>query len=145
MPIYDPLSEVLGIESDPKLFENIFLNDEFEILNEYNPKICREEAIKRNLEIVICDKCGISGNRPNMMRWHFENCKTILKKCKGCQKIIPRQNIKDFLYNKKTYCNRKCYMKTKKGITPIIMTSEVKGKISKKAKLQSEEQRRRSS
>ena len=94
----------------------------------------REEALKRNSEIVTCPKCGVFGNRPNMMRWHFESCKTVLKSCKQCGNTIPRQGIKDHLYKTKTYCNRKCYMESKKGINPIEMTEEIKKKISKGVK-----------
>ena len=101
------LSEALGIECS----ENI---DYSECII-FDPIINREEALKRNAEIVECDKCGVKGNRPNMMRWHFENCQTILRSCKQCVKIIPRQGIKDYLYDQKIYCNRQCYMKSKKG------------------------------
>lgn len=144
MSIYDPLSEFLGIEPNVKLYQRIFNTTEFEdIPSQYNSLICSEEAIKRNTNIVCCDRCGIFGGETNMMRWHFENCKTTLKKCKECDNIIPRQNIKDFLYDKKIYCNRKCYMKSKKGIPPIVMTKEVKEKLSKKAKFHSKERSHR--
>ena len=78
-------------------------------------ELYRREAIARNSEIVTCDKCGTSGNRPNMMRWHFENCITEWRPCKHCGNIIPRQGIKDYLYSQKIYCNRKCYMESRKG------------------------------
>ena len=116
-----------------------FLNVEHQEINYeednytiFDQSISRDEALKRNAEIVTCPKCGVSGNRPNMMRWHFESCKTVLKSCKQCGNTIPRQGIKDHLYNSKTYCNRKCYMESKKGKNPIEMTEEVKEKISKK-------------
>ena len=95
-----------------------------------DPTILREEALKRNSEIVECPKCGVKGNRPNMFRWHFDNCKTELRDCKQCGNIIPRQGIKDYQYNQKHYCNRGCYMESKKGKNPIEMTPEVRKKIS---------------
>ena len=77
-------------------------------LIKFDKEICRKEALERNAEIVVCDKCGVSGNRPNMMRWHFENCKTVFRNCNFCNGIIPRQGIKDSSYNQKKYCNSKC-------------------------------------
>ena len=130
MSIYDPLSEALGIEPNP----NFKFSDWLIVPENLDPHILRQEAIKRNSEFVACDKCGVVGNRPNMMRWHFENCKTTLKECKQCGKTIPRQGIKDHIYNKKTYCNRNCYMKSKIGKPPIIMTNDIKEKLSKIAK-----------
>jgi hypothetical protein len=100
-------------------------------MQNFNPEICRLEAIKRNSEIVTCDVCGVEGNYPNMMRWHFENCKTVLRNCEYCGECIPRQGIKNFLYDKKKYCNRECYMKHKKGKAPLIMTEEIKQKLRK--------------
>ena len=96
----------------------------------FDPNISREEALKRNSEFITCDKCGVTGNRPNMMRWHFDNCKTILRKCEQCGNTIPRQGTKDYLYNQKKYCNRKCYSESKKGKTFLDMTKEMKNKIS---------------
>lgn len=84
-----------------------------------DPTIARLEALARNAEMATCDKCGVSGNRPNMIRWHFENCKTVIKTCKQCGSDIPRQGTKDYLYSKKIYCNRQCYMQSKKGVYPI--------------------------
>lgn len=95
----------------------------------YNSELSKIEALKRNSEIVSCPSCGVTGNRPNMMRWHFENCKTVLKKCLHCDNVIPRQGIKDHLYKDKLYCNRKCYMESKKGKPPIEMTEEIKTKL----------------
>lgn len=109
----------------------------------FDPAISREEALKRNADIVECDNCGVKGNRPNMMRWHFENCQTILKSCKQCGKVIPRQGVKDYLYNQKIYCDRSCYMESKKGKSPVIMTDEVKMKISVSAKKTSNERSER--
>ena len=95
-----------------------------------DPTILRNEALKRNSEKVQCPKCQVEGNRPNMMRWHFEKCKTILKNCEQCGKIIPRQGTKDFRYKNKKYCERKCYMKSKKGIVFLEMTVEMREKLS---------------
>lgn len=99
-----------------------------------NPLVSRHEAIKRNSEIVECPKCGVTGNRPNMMRWHFDNCKTVFRKCQQCGKTIPRQGIKESQYKVKLYCNQDCYMESKKGKNPIEMTDEIKQKISKAKK-----------
>lgn len=92
------------------------IDNPLDIPLQYNSEISKTEALKRNAEIVTCDKCGVTGNRPNMMRWHFENCQVILRSCKQCGNTIPRQGIKDYLYDKKIFCNRKCYMESKKGI-----------------------------
>lgn len=99
----------------------------------------RKEAIERNTKIVTCDRCGVSGGETNMMRWHFSNCKTVLRECQHCGKKIPRQGIKDSLYKHKKYCNMSCYNETKKGKCPIIMTSDVKEKLRNSALLQSKE------
>lgn len=118
----EKLSELLGIEHvEIDMSTLIFSND---------PTILREDALKRNSEIVQCPKCGVEGNRPNMMRWHFDKCKTTLKNCQQCGNIIPRQGIKDYLYKEKHFCNRSCYMESKKGKNPIEMTAEVRKKIS---------------
>jgi hypothetical protein len=98
----------------------------------FNPELSREEALKRNAIQMTCPKCRVFGQGVNMKRWHFDNCKTQLKTCEQCDEIIPRQGIKDFQYNHKKYCNRKCYMESKKGKAPIEMTDEVKQKISQK-------------
>ena len=89
------------------------------------------DALKRNSTFIKCPKCDVIGNEPNMLRWHFDNCNSILRSCEQCSNTIPRQGIKPFLYDVKKYCNRKCYMNSKKGKPPIEMTSEVKEKISK--------------
>lgn len=89
------------------------------------------EALKRNSTIIKCPHCNVTGNEPNMLRWHFDNCETVLRCCEQCNNTIPRQGIKPFLYDVKKYCNRKCYMESKKGKPPIIMTREVKEKIGK--------------
>lgn len=94
--------------------------------------IDRIEAIRRNSEIVTCPKCGVTGNRPNMMRWHFDNCKTELKRCAYCGNTIPRQNIKDYLYSKKEYCNRTCYTESKKGKAFHTPSESERKKISKR-------------
>lgn len=109
------------------------LDNPLDVPTQYDSEIARIEALKRNAETVECDKCGVKGNRPNMLRWHFENCQVKLRTCKQCNSIIPRQGVKDFTYNQKFYCNRKCYMESKKGRPPIIMTDEIKKKISLKA------------
>jgi hypothetical protein len=89
------------------------------------------DTLKRNSTFIKCPKCDVVGNEPNMLRWHFDNCNSILRLCEQCGHTIPRQGIKPFLYDVKKYCNRKCYMNSKKGKPPIEMTSEVKEKISK--------------
>ena len=89
------------------------------------------DALKRNSTSIKCPKCDVVGNEPNMLRWHFDNCNSILRLCEQCNNTIPRQGIKPFLYDVKKYCNRKCYMNSKKGKQPIKMTDEVKEKISK--------------
>ena len=96
----------------------------------FNPEFSKEEALKRNAEIVECTKCGVKGNYPNMMRWHFDNCKVKLRTCKQCDSTIPRQGVKEYLYKNKHYCNRQCYMKSKKGKPCIEMTQQVKDKLS---------------
>jgi hypothetical protein len=98
----------------------------------FDDAVLVQEALRRNSEIVECPKCGVTGNYPNMMRWHFESCKTVLKSCQHCNNIIPRQGIKDHLYTQKNYCDRKCYMESKKGKNPILLTDEMKNKISQK-------------
>jgi hypothetical protein len=99
-----------------------------------NPLVNRYEALKRNAEIVECPKCGVKGNRPNMMRWHFENCKTVFRNCNHCGNTIPRQGIKESQYKQKLFCNQSCYMESKKGKNPIEMTDEIKQKISEARK-----------
>ena len=123
--IYDPIADALGLK--PIEFESIE-NDNNHIT--LDSEILREEAFKRNSDIVICDICGVSGNRPNMSRWHFENCSQKLKNCQQCGEIIPRQGIKPFLYKQKKFCDRNCYMESKKGKPPIVMTEEVRKKLS---------------
>jgi len=99
-----------------------------------NPLVNRYEALRRNSEIVECPKCGVKGNRPNMVRWHFENCKTVFRKCNHCGNTIPRQGIKESQYKQKLFCNQECYMESKKGKNPIEMTDEIKQKISEARK-----------
>ena len=101
------------------------------------------EALKRNSTFIECPHCNVTGNEPNMLRWHFDNCETVLRCCEQCGNTIPRQGIKPFLYDVKKYCNRKCYMESKKGKPPIVMTREVKEKLSKIALNQSEERSER--
>jgi hypothetical protein len=121
------LSKALGTED--------FIIDLSDIhCSKNDPEINRVEALQRNSEFIKCPKCGVTGNRPNMMRWHFDKCKTVLKNCKQCGKIIPRQNVKDYLYKQKQYCDRKCYMESKKGKAPINMTPEVCKKVSEARK-----------
>lgn len=139
MSIYDPLSEALGMESNPELFEKNSKLENIDLPPQFNPILSREEAIKRNTNIVKCDRCGIFGGETNMRRWHFENCKTKMKNCLECGNIIPRQNIKDYLYEQKIYCNRECYSKSKTGKVPILMTDEIKKKLSVSAFNQSKE------
>ena len=120
------LSKILGIDH----VELDYSIDEYL----YDPEISRQEALKRNSDFVECSHCGVVGNRPNMIRWHFDNCKTILKNCEQCGSTIPRQGIKDFLYKNKKYCNRSCYMESKKGKVFLEMTPEMREKISKAKK-----------
>lgn len=110
--------------------------DKEEFLNQ--KELAKTEALIRNSTIIKCIHCGVEGNEPNMFRWHFENCSTKLKTCEHCGEIIPRQGIKPFLYDVKKYCNRSCYMQSKKGKAPIVMTEEVKKKLSDFGKMQSE-------
>lgn len=100
----------------------------------FDPFLNKEEAIKRNSEFVTCNKCGVIGNKPNMLRWHFDKCTTVLRTCKQCNKTIPRQNIKPIQYDVKKHCNRKCYTESKKGKIFLEMTQERKDNISKKQK-----------
>jgi len=88
------------------------------------------DALKRNSTFIKCPHCNVVGNEPNMLRWHFDNCNTKLRSCEQCGNTIPRQGIKPFLYDVKKYCNRKCYMDSKKGKPPIVMTNEVRDKLS---------------
>jgi ERCC4-related helicase len=133
----------------------IFMEDIFNTLKEIKfdeiqnkdfiefKELCTTEANIRNSTILKCPKFGVKGNEPNMLRWHFENCETKLRCCEQCGNTIPRQGIKPFLYDVKKYCNRKCYMESKKGKAPIVMTDEVKNKLSKIALTQSEERSER--
>jgi hypothetical protein len=128
MTIYDPIAEALGV------LPNTNLDYLFSPPPEYNPEIQRLEALKRNAEFVTCDRCGQTGNRPNMMRWHFDNCKTTLnKKCLYCEKIISPVGIKRRVYEKQKYCNNLCYISSRVGIAPIEMTPEIKAKLSRSA------------
>jgi hypothetical protein len=130
--------------------ENIFENlkdTKYEDIDKQEFESQRElfvsEALKRNSTFIKCPHCNVTGNEPNMLRWHFDNCETVLRCCKQCGNTIPRQGIKPFLYNVKKYCNRKCYMESKKGKPPIVMTHEVKEKLSKIALSQSEKRSER--
>jgi hypothetical protein len=116
------LCEALGMDHFEIDMSNLIFNND--------PTILRNEALKRNSERVQCPKCQVEGNRPNMMRWHFEKCKTVLKNCEQCGEIIPRQGTKDSLYKDKKYCGRKCYMESKKGIPFLEMTVEMREKLS---------------
>jgi hypothetical protein len=115
------VSEIFGIDHVEIDYPDIKLLDS---------EIEKQQALRRNATIVTCPNCGVKGNEPNMLRWHFDNCKTKLKNCLQCGNLIPRQGVKDFLYEKKFYCNRSCYMESKKGKPPIIMTEEIKKKLS---------------
>lgn len=130
------------MQNDDDLFADLksFKFDEINNISHLEQKeLFRKEALIRNSTIIECPHCGVKGNEPNMLRWHFDNCDTILKKCQQCGETIPRQGIKPFLYNQKKYCNRKCYMQSKIGIPPIIMTDEIKKKISAISLTQSKE------
>lgn len=124
----DPIGKALGLSPHEIDLEGLFEKYGMKI---YDKNMAREEAIARNTEMVGCDRCGVIGNRPNMMRWHFENCKTKLKKCVLCGETIPRQGIKDYLYKQKKYCNSDCYNRSKIGKAPFIMTEEIKNKLRK--------------
>lgn len=117
-----------------ELFTSLILEDYEKIAGktefENQKEIFVTAALVRNTTFIECDKCGVIGNEPNMHRWHFQNCETVFRSCEQCGDVIPRQNIKPFLYNVKKYCNRACYMESKKGKAPIIMTDEIKQKIS---------------
>lgn len=126
---YDPISEALHLE--PIEFHFDILDVDGALL--YNPELAREDALERNAEIVECDKCGVTGNRPNMMRWHFENCTKKIRQCKNCKKDMPRQGYKPSLYKKKAYCDMACYTESRVGIAPIVMTEDVRRKVSLKA------------
>jgi hypothetical protein len=93
-------------------------------------ELCRSDAQIRNSTFIECPHCKVVGNEPNMLRWHFDNCTTTFRNCEQCNGIIPRQGTKPFQYDVKKYCNRKCYMDSKKGKPPIVMTDEVKNKLS---------------
>jgi hypothetical protein len=125
------LEEALGLNSSSDI--NLETINDLEYIEFI--ELCRNEALKRNSNIIECPHCKVKGNEPNMYRWHFENCPTLtypttFKQCEQCGNDIPRQGIKPFLYNTKKYCNRRCYMESKKGKAPIIMTEEVKKKLS---------------
>jgi hypothetical protein len=100
---------------------------------------CKSESEKRNAVIVECPKCGVTGNEPNMLRWHFDNCTTKFRICEQCGENIPRQGIKPFNYDVKKYCNRKCYMASKIGKAPITMTDDIKQRLSDIALTQSKD------
>ena len=127
MSIYCPLAEALGIPTNISILD---IDDGYLV---FDPTISRKEALKRNEEIVECPRCGVKGNQPNMMRWHFDNCKTELRHCKQCDNVIPRQGCKDYVYKRKMFCDSVCYNESKKGKAPISMTSEIKRKISEAA------------
>ena len=94
-------------------------------------ELCAIGAQLRNSTMVECPHCKVVGNEPNMIRWHFDNCTTKFRTCKQCDSVIPRQGVKPYIYDKKNYCDRKCYMTSKIGKAPIVMTDEVKEKLSK--------------
>ena len=123
------------------IFESLkhseFIMDKDSILDQ--TRLFVEDALKRNSTFIQCPKCKVVGNEPNMYRWHFENCKTTFRTCEQCNETIPRQGLKPFLYDAKKYCNRKCYTESKKGKPPILMTDEIKQKLSKIALSQSKE------
>jgi len=43
-------------------------------------------------EVLECPHCGVSGSKPNMVRWHFENCKT--NQTKGLDMVSTRSPSK---------------------------------------------------
>ena len=128
--IYDPIAKALQLEPMDFVFDvSLILSSS---LVDFYPELAREEALERNADIIECNKCGVTGNRPNMMRWHFDNCTRKAKPCKSCNKDIPMQGLKPYLYDAKNYCNRECYTESRKGIKPIVMTDEVRRKLSAK-------------
>ena len=85
---------------------------------ENNNEISRIEAIERNNTIIECPKCGTTGNVGNMRRWHFDNCRTILRTCKQCNNTIPI--VKPYVrYAQMDYCNSQCYFESKVGKQPV--------------------------
>ena len=75
------------------------------------------EALIRNATTLVCPKCGTQGNMGNIMRWHFDNCKTILRNCKHCNNTIPI--VKPYVrYSKMSFCNSACYYASKVGHQP---------------------------
>ena len=80
----------------------------------FNPELNREEALERNRDIIECPNCNRVGNRPNMMRWHFENCKMKTRYCIECNNPIPKK-YKASQYKNMKYCDHKCYGKSRIG------------------------------
>ena len=128
--IHDKLCAAFDLDPSDNPIPNSLFDELPDDLVRFNPELAREEALIRNSTKLKCTNCGTIGQSVNMRRWHFERCRTNLKNCKQCGDVIPRQGIKDYLYDKKTYCNRSCYTESKKGKSPIQMTNEVKQKIS---------------
>lgn len=126
----DSLSRVLLIGlnfkmvSDPiALALNIFPSD-VEIQDEEYEQIvfnfhdlCRKDALERNSTILTCPNCGLQGNLGNMTRWHFDKCRTVLRKCGNCGDTIPL--VKPYhRYKQMKYCHQACYMDSKIGHQP---------------------------
>lgn len=120
------LADILGIDH---LEIDLYDEQYEELIDLYSV-----EAKKRNAETVKCPHCGEEGNRPNMMRWHMDNCTTILKKCHQCGTDMPKKGTVNHRYQKQKYCSRKCWADSKKGTPPIQMTDEVREKLSIAAK-----------
>ncbi len=74
----NPIETFLGTKHDLNFVYDF--NDHILVTD---PSILREEALKRNADIVECDVCGAKGNRPNMSRWHFDKC--------GIKQEVPAQ------------------------------------------------------
>lgn len=132
------LNEILDDDID-KLTEK----DRSTLLFGRDPKFDSDEAKRRNAIIIECPICHIRGNEPNMRRWHFNNCSQSLLTCQECGGIIPRQGTKPFLYKHKKFCGMDCYTENRKGTAPIIMTLEVRKKLSLVALSQSKERSER--
>jgi len=107
----DPISKALGLSQ---------LNEELIVDGSYmnhDSTIYRNEALERNRTMLTCTVCGTVGNMGNMMRWHFSECKTILRTCKHCDKTIPI--VKPYIrYSKMNYCNSNCYHASRVGNQP---------------------------
>jgi ERCC4-related helicase len=118
------LDEILG--SQVRLTDK----DKNKFLSDCGTPISSVEAKRRNLVIVECPKCHVSGNEPNMRRWHFDRCAQPLLNCKQCTTVIKRQGIKPWLYKQKKYCSKKCFQESSRGVKRSPLSEETKKRIS---------------